>query len=260
MRARLMERGKTSGRADDNEETIVKRFRTFVEQSKPVVDDYTAKGLCHEISAERTPDEVFADVKAALDARLRGVTATPAATTDEAAAGLPEGSKIVFVLGGPGSGKGTQCEKIVAHYTEVKHFSAGSTPAACLAADVAQLGACVLLWPLFAQQLAAAPPTAQLRCAECGCKCVADCHIPCANAATGERNGACRRPAARRGQGRQRGAGGHHEGWQARADGDDNRAAEGRNGGVRRLHLPHRRLPARALLSPLYCVSCVGSG
>jgi hypothetical protein len=40
MRSRLLERGKTSGRADDNEETIVKRFRTFVEQSKPVIEHF----------------------------------------------------------------------------------------------------------------------------------------------------------------------------------------------------------------------------
>lgn len=40
MRSRLLERGKTSGRADDNEETIIKRFRTFVEQSKPVIEHF----------------------------------------------------------------------------------------------------------------------------------------------------------------------------------------------------------------------------
>lgn len=40
MRARLLARGETSGRADDNEDTIVKRFRTFVEQSKPVIERY----------------------------------------------------------------------------------------------------------------------------------------------------------------------------------------------------------------------------
>ena len=43
MRERLLERGKTSGRADDNEETIVKRFHTFVEQSKPVIDHYKVR-------------------------------------------------------------------------------------------------------------------------------------------------------------------------------------------------------------------------
>ena len=37
---------------------------------------------------------------------------------------LPPGTKIIFVLGGPGSGKGTQCERIVAKY-KLKHLSAG---------------------------------------------------------------------------------------------------------------------------------------
>lgn len=40
MRERLLARGQTSGRADDNEETIIKRFRTFVDQSKPVIERY----------------------------------------------------------------------------------------------------------------------------------------------------------------------------------------------------------------------------
>jgi hypothetical protein len=35
-----------------------------------------------------------------------------------------EAAKIVFVLGGPGSGKGTQCERIVAKYGHT-HLSAG---------------------------------------------------------------------------------------------------------------------------------------
>jgi broad-specificity NMP kinase len=37
---------------------------------------------------------------------------------------LPVDASIVFVLGGPGSGKGTQCERIVAKYG-FKHLSAG---------------------------------------------------------------------------------------------------------------------------------------
>ena len=35
------------------------------------------------------------------------------ADTAEAAAALVEGKKIIFVLGGPGSGKGTHCERIM---------------------------------------------------------------------------------------------------------------------------------------------------
>ncbi len=32
---------------------------------------------------------------------------------------------MFFVLGGPGSGKGTQCERLVATYPDLAHFSAG---------------------------------------------------------------------------------------------------------------------------------------
>ena len=44
MVERLLERGKTSGRVDDNEETIRKRFHTFQLQTKPVVDHYQRLG------------------------------------------------------------------------------------------------------------------------------------------------------------------------------------------------------------------------
>lgn len=40
----LLERGKTSGREDDNIESIRKRLCTFVGTSMPVVDKYRAKG------------------------------------------------------------------------------------------------------------------------------------------------------------------------------------------------------------------------
>lgn len=40
MEARLLERGKTSGRTDDNIESIKKRFGTFVEQTMPIVSHY----------------------------------------------------------------------------------------------------------------------------------------------------------------------------------------------------------------------------
>ena len=43
MTARLLNRGKTSGRADDNEETIKKRLDTFHKHSKPVVEAYSSK-------------------------------------------------------------------------------------------------------------------------------------------------------------------------------------------------------------------------
>lgn len=67
MEARLIKRGETSGRADDNADTIRKRFKTFVEQSLPVIDHYEAQGKAFKISAVPAPDIVFEDVCRALN-------------------------------------------------------------------------------------------------------------------------------------------------------------------------------------------------
>ena len=66
MRERLLERGKTSGRADDNAAAITKRFRTFVETSMPVVEYYEQHGKVEAVTCDRGVDEVYADVEAAL--------------------------------------------------------------------------------------------------------------------------------------------------------------------------------------------------
>ncbi|KAL9636912.1 MAG: hypothetical protein Q9164_002528 [Protoblastenia rupestris] len=69
MTERLLNRGKTSGRADDNEESIKKRFKTFVETSMPVVEHFETKGKVVKIMATRGPDEVYEDVKKAMKER-----------------------------------------------------------------------------------------------------------------------------------------------------------------------------------------------
>jgi adenylate kinase family enzyme len=40
MEERLLKRGETSGRADDNSETIKKRFQTYIEKTLPVIQYY----------------------------------------------------------------------------------------------------------------------------------------------------------------------------------------------------------------------------
>merc|ERR1712071_27617 len=65
MTKRLMGRGLTSGRADDNIDTIRKRLDTFHKHSLPVVDHYGTK--CKTISAEVEPDAVFLEVAKALE-------------------------------------------------------------------------------------------------------------------------------------------------------------------------------------------------
>lgn len=57
MLKRLVKRGETSGRVDDNEETIMRRLKTFHEESKPVLDKY--KDIVKTISAEEDADKVF---------------------------------------------------------------------------------------------------------------------------------------------------------------------------------------------------------
>ena len=59
MHERLLNRGKTSGRSDDNEESIQKRFKTFVETSMPVVDHFEKEGRVIRISATGTANEVY---------------------------------------------------------------------------------------------------------------------------------------------------------------------------------------------------------
>ena len=70
MEKRLLERGKTSGRSDDNIESIRKRFRTFVETSMPVIEYFDKQGKVAKIDATQAPDAVFVDTKKALAEKL----------------------------------------------------------------------------------------------------------------------------------------------------------------------------------------------
>ena len=63
MRERLLNRGKTSGRSDDNEESITKRFRTFVETSMPVVEHFEKEDRVVKVDATKSPEEVYELVK-----------------------------------------------------------------------------------------------------------------------------------------------------------------------------------------------------
>lgn len=49
MEERLIKRGETSGRVDDNAETIKKRFSTFVEETLPVIESYGEKNKLKKV-------------------------------------------------------------------------------------------------------------------------------------------------------------------------------------------------------------------
>ena len=62
-----MKRGESSGRVDDNEETIKKRLETFHDITKPVIDYYEKQGKVRRVNSEKAPNDVFADVQKILD-------------------------------------------------------------------------------------------------------------------------------------------------------------------------------------------------
>lgn len=55
---RLLHRGQTSGRTDDNEDTIKKRLHVFNDHSKPVIDHYSKLGKVCRIEANRPVEKI----------------------------------------------------------------------------------------------------------------------------------------------------------------------------------------------------------
>jgi len=68
MLQRLLKRAQSSGRVDDNEETIKKRLDTFHKVSEPVMQKYAEKVAT--IKAEGTVDEIFAVASGHTDKAL----------------------------------------------------------------------------------------------------------------------------------------------------------------------------------------------
>ncbi|KFY85538.1 hypothetical protein V500_08309 [Pseudogymnoascus sp. VKM F-4518 (FW-2643)] len=72
MMERLVKRGETSGRSDDNVESIRKRFRVFVETSMPVVDRFEKEGRVVRVKATQKPEKVYEDVKSGIAPWIKG--------------------------------------------------------------------------------------------------------------------------------------------------------------------------------------------
>jgi adenylate kinase len=56
-------------REDDTEETVRERLRVFAENTEPVIDHYAGTDAYAEIDGEGTPDEVWEDVRGAIEQR-----------------------------------------------------------------------------------------------------------------------------------------------------------------------------------------------
>ncbi|KAI8374441.1 adenylate kinase-domain-containing protein [Radiomyces spectabilis] len=67
MLKRLLKRGESSGRADDNIESIKKRFRVFKDTSFPVIEAYEKQNKVTTVSCDMPVDQVYQEVKVAFD-------------------------------------------------------------------------------------------------------------------------------------------------------------------------------------------------
>jgi adenylate kinase len=87
---RLLKRGQTSGRSDDNEKVIRNRLNEYREKTLPVLGFYSEKGLRHDVDATQSIEDVNAAISAVIQQEL---------------------SKKLFnvvLFGYPGSGRGSQ--------------------------------------------------------------------------------------------------------------------------------------------------------
>lgn len=67
LMARLINRGKESGRSDDNEETIKKRLNVYHTQTAPLIDWYKKEGVHHHVEGLGTVDDIFARIASEID-------------------------------------------------------------------------------------------------------------------------------------------------------------------------------------------------
>ncbi len=87
---RLMNRGKTSGRADDNEKVIRNRLKEYYDKTLPVLQFYKDKGIMHDVNGVQRIDRVTVEIKSIIKNELKNNLFN------------------IVLFGYPGSGRGTQ--------------------------------------------------------------------------------------------------------------------------------------------------------
>ncbi len=65
---RMIARGKETGRADDNLETIKKRLDVYHNQTSPLKDYYTKEGKYMPVKGHGAVDDIFLDISRGIDA------------------------------------------------------------------------------------------------------------------------------------------------------------------------------------------------
>lgn len=67
LMARLLNRAKEQGRADDNEETIKKRFAEYRDKTAPLSEWFEKEGLRHTFTWQGSKDQMVADIFAVIE-------------------------------------------------------------------------------------------------------------------------------------------------------------------------------------------------
>jgi len=94
LRIRMLERAKTSGRADDTAEVIENRLREYDNKTAPVAKYYKERGIYNPVKGVGSIDEVFKGIDNVIQETLKNRLFN------------------VVILGMPGSGKGTQSKRL----------------------------------------------------------------------------------------------------------------------------------------------------
>jgi adenylate kinase len=69
---RLLNRGKTSGRSDDNNELVIrKRFAVYSNETTPVAEHYKKARKFQSVKGEGSVDEIFASICEAIDKKMK---------------------------------------------------------------------------------------------------------------------------------------------------------------------------------------------
>ena len=95
---RLLNRGKISGRSDDNETVICNRLKEYKEKTLPVLQFYKDKGIYHEVDGARSIEAVTDSIREIINAELRKQLFN------------------VVLFGYPGSGRGSQGKALARQY------------------------------------------------------------------------------------------------------------------------------------------------
>ena len=95
---RLLNRGKISGRSDDNETVICNRLKEYKEKTLPVLQFYKYKGIYHEVDGARSIEAVTDSIREIINAELRKQLFN------------------VVLFGYPGSGRGSQGKALARQY------------------------------------------------------------------------------------------------------------------------------------------------